>query len=226
MNRRDPNAASSSDISTLAAALDELLVYLAVRDRPEPADVIFGLGSDCRAVADRVVELFRMGLAPRVLFTGGRGRLTGTLPGTEAGFLRDVAVERGLPCGSIILEEESTNTLENFLLSAALLARRHITPKRAILVAQPVLQRRAWATAQRQWLGVEFLNCPPEASTIWDRSDTAAIAGLGELAIGEIERLQRYALQGHVEPQDIPPSVTRAYHTAARELAEFRKHTA
>jgi uncharacterized SAM-binding protein YcdF (DUF218 family) len=213
MNQRDPNAASSSDISTLAAALDELLGYLAVRDRPEPADVILGLGSDCRAVADRVVELFGMGLAPWVLFTGGRGRLTGTLPGTEAGFLRDVAIERGLPSGSIILEEESKNMLENFLLSAALLAHRHITPKRAILVTQPVLQRRAWATAQRQWLEVEFLNCPPEASTILDRSNATAIISLSVLAVGEIQRLQWYAANGHVKPQDIPPSVTRAYQT-------------
>lgn len=221
MKQRDPGAASSSDISTLAAVLDQLLAYLAVRDLPQPVDVILGLGSDSPDVPERVVELFGMGLAPWVLFTGGRGRLSGTLPGTEAAFFRDVAIRRGLPPESIILEEESTNTLENVRLSAALLSRRKMASKRVILVTLPVLQRRAWATARRQLPAIELLNCPPEARVPMDRSNVTEIAKLGELAVGEVQRLQRYAAKGHLEPQDMSASVIRAFQTATRELAEI-----
>jgi len=224
MKQRDPGAASSSDFSTLAAALDKLLAYLAVRDSPEPADVILGLGSDSPDVPHRAVELFDGGLAPRVLFSGGRGRLTGTLSGTEAAFFRDVAIRCGLTPEWIIVEEESTNTLENVQLSAALLRHRNVACNRVILVTQPVLQRRAWATARRQWPGVELLNCPPEAHARSDRSNATEIVRLSELAVGEIRRLQRYAAEGHLEPQNIPATVIRAYETAVWELAEFREN--
>lgn len=203
----------------MVAALDELLDYLAMSDEPQSADIILGLGSDSTDVPERVVELFDMGLAPWVLFAGGRGRLTGNLQGTEAAFLKEVAIERGLPAESILLEEQSTNTLQNIRCSAALLSKHKIIPSRVILVTQPVLQRRAWATARRQWAGVEFLNCPP-------KTDATLTKRLSELAVGEIKRLQRYAAKGDIEPQEMPARVINAYQTAKRPLADLKGSSA
>jgi len=208
MDQHDALVVSPADARALSGALHVLVAYLALRDTPQPADVIVGLGSDCRDVAERVAELFRMGLTSRIVFAGGRGRLTGALAGTEAGFFKGVAVQLGVPSGLILLEEESTNTLENIRSSAALLARHGITPGRVILVTQPVLQRRAWATARRQWPGVEFLNCPPD--TCADVASASELMRLCDLAVGEMERLRRYAAKGDIEPQCIPAHVGRA----------------
>jgi hypothetical protein len=189
-----------------------------VRDNPRPADVIVGLGSDSADVADQAANLHRLRLAPLILFSGARGRLTGALPGTEAEFLKERAIERGVAPENILLEEKSTNTLENIRLSAALLRRDGIGPRRVILITQPVLQRRAWATALRQWREVECLNCPPPANACLDWGDPDRIAKICAVALGEIERLRRYSATGDIEPQRPPANVERAYRTI-RSLA-------
>lgn len=198
---------------TPAEALEALIAYLAVRDHPRRADLIVGLGSDSADVADHAATLHRLGLAPLILFSGGRGRLTGALPGTEAEFLKERAIECGVAPEDILLEATSTNTLENIRFTAALLRRGGLEPRRVILITQPVLQRRAWATALRQWREVECLNCPPPANAGLDWGDPDRIARIQALALGEIERLRRYAATGDIEPQRLPAGVERACRT-------------
>jgi hypothetical protein len=204
-------------------ALETLIAYLAVCDEPRHADMIVGLGSDSADVAHQAADLHLLGLAPLILFSGGRGRLTGALPGTEAEFLKERAIERGAAPENILLEETSTNTLENIRFSAALLRREGLEPHRVILITQPVLQRRAWATALRQWREAEFLNCPPPAKAGLDGADPDRIASMRALALGEIERLRRYSATGDIEPQRLPADVERAYRTIrALTLPRFR----
>ncbi len=196
-------------MSELFAALDVLLDYLAVSDEPRPADVIIGLGSNSAAVAHRAAELFADGLAPWVLFAGGHGAGSGELTLPEADFLKQSALAAGLPEAAILTERTSTNTGENFARGFALLAAHGIAVERAILIAQPARQRRAWATALRRQPDVAFLNCPPP------RPDLAALAPpalatLARLAVGEVERLADYPARGFIIPQDIPEPVARA----------------
>lgn len=85
-------------------------------DYRRPADVIVVFG--CRvtksgvpsmALADRVktgVELYRQGLAPRLVFSGGPG--DGEIHETEA--MRDLAIELGVPSNAIDLDREGLNT--------------------------------------------------------------------------------------------------------------------
>jgi uncharacterized SAM-binding protein YcdF (DUF218 family) len=202
-----------AEIAAPAEALETIAAYLAVRDSPRNAGLIVGLGSDSADVADQAANLHRLGFAPLILFSGGRGRLTGALPGTEADFLKERAIERGVAPQYILTESESTNTLENVRFSVALLGRLRIAPTRVILVTQPVLQRRAWATVQRQWQAVECLNCPPQPNLRVGWEDPGHIAGISAVALGEIERLRRYSLTGDIEPQCLPANVERAYRT-------------
>ena len=60
------------------------------------------------------VELWRAGVAPRVVFTGG----VGDYPPSEAAAAADYARSLGLPDSAIDLEEKSTSTLENASFSA------------------------------------------------------------------------------------------------------------
>ncbi len=96
--------------------------YLGMHQAPEQADVIVGFGNFNTNIARRAAELYRQGLAPVVLFTGGLGRNTeGLLPEPEAVRFARVAMECGVPETAILLEPESTNTAENILFTRRLL---------------------------------------------------------------------------------------------------------
>ncbi len=66
---------------------------------------------------EHAVDLWRRGLAPRIVFTGG----VGDFPPAEAVAASNLALELGVPAGAIALEERSTSTEENAANAAALL---------------------------------------------------------------------------------------------------------
>lgn len=88
----------------IAAYLD------ATTNPPEQADLVFVPGTRLPDPARIVAELVADGVAPLVLVTGGINRLTGA---NEAAALRSELVSLGVPHGRILVEDRSTNTLEN-----------------------------------------------------------------------------------------------------------------
>jgi uncharacterized SAM-binding protein YcdF (DUF218 family) len=69
----------------------------------------FANGVPSRALADRIdtgIELYRAGLAPRILFSGGPG--DGAIHETEA--MRRYAVRRGVPDSAIAVDVDGINT--------------------------------------------------------------------------------------------------------------------
>jgi hypothetical protein len=69
-------------------------------------------------------------MTTHIIFAGKRGRLTGFLSGTEASFLSEIAVRNGVPQSAIMVEEDSTNTLENIQCAWTRLSRESIQAKR------------------------------------------------------------------------------------------------
>jgi uncharacterized SAM-binding protein YcdF (DUF218 family) len=94
---------------------------VARRDERGPADVILVVG---RALAgnavtpvfaarlEHAVELFRSGLAPRIVVAGG---LTGDATRTEAAAGREHLLALGVPAEAIVCEDRSRHTLENLV---------------------------------------------------------------------------------------------------------------
>ena len=74
------------------------------------------------------VGLFHDGAANFLLMSGGRNGLS--MP--EAVLMRTLAVEEGVPEGSVVLESKSTRTLENAFFSIAIMKKRGWT--RALVV--------------------------------------------------------------------------------------------
>lgn len=137
-------ATSRPVLSILARSLGR---PLEVRDDETVVDAIVVLGAPaapggalsavCRERVDHAVALFRRGIAPVVLFTGG-----GT-PETppEAPIMADYARGLGLPEEAIRVESQSRNTGENAAMSASMLrAEGH---RRVWVVSQPFHLRRA-----------------------------------------------------------------------------------
>lgn len=111
---------------------DVLALPLIRNEVPQPADVVIVLGAGTRRGpdplptqaklrTDKGIELWRAGLAPTVMISGGKSKVTGLI---ESNIMAGYAIERGLPSEKILLEEHSTSTRENAEESLKLMAER------------------------------------------------------------------------------------------------------
>ena len=122
----------------MAGAAVVVLLYKQVRDeavqddsRPAQAIVVFGAAEyagrpspTLRARLDHALVLYRRGLAPKVVTTGGPG---GDANFTEAGVARNYLVEHGVPPENVLVENESATTDQTVVLVAEMLSRNRIT---------------------------------------------------------------------------------------------------
>ena len=149
----------------------------ATGDPLEPADAILVLGRRLQADQPTAVfearlahaaDLWRRGLAPRILVAGG---LTGRASRSEAEAGRAWLLDHGLPAESVRTEDQSQHTLENlFLLRQTL---RLEDWREVILVSDALHLARAGALARG--LGLEVRRspapaCPPTPGSLaWYR---------------------------------------------------------
>lgn len=176
------------------------------------ADCIIVLGSHDTRVAERGAELFLGDWAPLVVFSGGLGSLTsGIWTRPEAEVFADVAVSRGVPRERTLLESRSTHTGENVDFTRQLLAERGQTPRRAIAVQKPYMERRTLATFASHWPDLEVVVTSPQIEL--DDYATGAIArdDVIHIMVGDLQRLMVYASKGWSAPQEIPAEVMAAY---------------
>lgn len=124
-------------LAALAIGGSALLAYAAyrineqgARDERRPADAVVVLGAaQFNGVAggvfaarlDHAVELFRAGLAPYLIVTGGKQPGDRT---TEAATAKAYARARGVPAGRILMEDTGRSTLES-LQNVVVVMRSH-----------------------------------------------------------------------------------------------------
>ncbi|MBU8898953.1 YdcF family protein [Corallococcus sp. H22C18031201] len=111
------------------------------RERAEPADALVVLGArvlpggvasgPLQARVEKAVALYRQGVAPRFVFSGG----VGVNPPSEARVMALLAMRLGVPSEVITLEEESHSTEQNASHSAELL--RALGARRVVVVSDP-----------------------------------------------------------------------------------------
>jgi hypothetical protein len=197
-------------IDQVRQALETLIPFLAITDDIPSADLMVVLGSNYMDVPNHAAQLYKQGYASQLLFSGKRGRLSEGIPEhlTEAEFFRDLALRAGVPPSAILLETKSTNMLQNIQFTIEPVSKHG----RVMLVTQPVLQRRAWATAQKWWPSqTAIVNCPPPWRPTFQTAGWSELLGLARLAVGEIERLPEYGKKGDLAPQIITLAVFEAY---------------
>ena len=191
--------------------------YMRLRHELVPCDLILVLGSNDTRVAEHAADLYRRGLAPRVLFSGNSGRLTRHLfDRPEAEVFADIARRLGVPEEAILLEPRSTNTGENIVFSRELLAARGLDPERFIVVQKPYMERRAYATFMQQWPGKEIRMASPPLD--WDDYPNELLSKevILPLLVGDVQRMRLYAEKGFQIPQPIPDAVWAAYEELVR----------
>ena len=178
----------------------------------EPADLIFVLGSHDLRVADHAADLFHRGLAPLVVLSGGLGRLTaGSWTRPEAEMFADVLRARGVPETAVLLEARSTNTGENIRFTRELLAARNLPVRSIIAVQKPYMERRAFASIQKQWPEVAVrVSSPPVAFEHYVQADPSRDEVI-HIMVGDLQRILEYPRLGFMTPQAVPADVRHAY---------------
>ena len=194
----------------LAAAL-VLWDYHRLNHDITPAEGILVFGSSDLRVAEHAADLFLRGLAPWILLSGARGRMTKDWPETEAEAMARIGRERGVPDEAFLIENRATNTGENIRFSRELLASRGITLTKGILVQKPYMERRSIAALEVQWPDASFLASSPSMGF----QEYCAGALTPELVIaamtGDFQRILDYPALGFASPQEVPGEVMEAY---------------
>lgn len=177
--------------------------HLVVEDPLRAADAAFCFGSRDRRVAPVAAALHRRGLAPRVLVTGGADPSLGV---AEADRMARALRAGGVAADRIVVERAARHTGENVALGVAAL--RAVAPaRRLLLVSWPLAARRCRATFGARHPEVEVVSVPalPAAGVRWGPTWRRV-----RLALGEIDRLERYGASGDVAVVPVPRPVRDA----------------
>jgi len=168
------------------------------RDERRPAAAIVVLGAAqfdgrpspvFKARLDHALDLYRAGVAPFLVMTGGNAAGDWT---TEADVARAFAIEQGVPAAAILLEDRGRNTLESLRAVAALLRGRGVTD--AVFVSDRTHMLRVLRIARDQ--GMTAWGSPTETSPVeadFGRRFDATVHELGALAL--------YFVAGDVTPE-------------------------
>ena len=181
-------------------AAEYLAMPLLVRPDVDRADVIVVLGGGLfpngaltSASLQRAlygVDLYRRGLAPRVLFSAG---ITGEAPRPEAEAMADFARKAGVPGDAVVLERVSHTTYESAVEVTKILRQRGF--RRALLVTDTTHMYRGQLAFRRQ--GVEVLPAPTHTREGLRYSPGGRLA-LFYAALHEYGGLVYYKIRGRI----------------------------
>ncbi|TXH77812.1 MAG: YdcF family protein [Lysobacteraceae bacterium] len=154
-------------LSIWLAGVSLYIVMVGERDDASQADAIVVLGAaayDARpspVFQERIrhgIALYRRGLAPVLIFTGGFGGQGARF--SESQVARRYAQRQGVPERAILIETISRNTRENLRQAAALMRLRDL--RRAIVVSDPLHMARALRICRE--IGIECAGSPTPTS--------------------------------------------------------------
>ncbi len=149
------------------ASLAAVLVW-EHNDQTKPVGAIVVLGAAqydgkpspvLKARLDHAIALWKLGIAPALIVTGGRG--TGDTT-SEAAVSRKYVMQRGVPDAAILLESEGRTTSQSIAGVAAIMAARH--RRDVLLVSDPFHMFRLAIVARRH--GLDASTSPTPTSPI------------------------------------------------------------
>ncbi|KUF17258.1 YdcF family protein [Streptomyces silvensis] len=213
--------------STLTAAQrdDVHLVwqYHQLHHEPRPCSAAIGLGSHDLGVATATAELYRDGLFPVIVFSGGNSPTTAArFPRGEAVHYREHALDLGVPDEAILLETAAGNTGENITLSREVLRVAGVDVSSLLLISKPYMERRSYATCRKLWPEVEIV-CASEPLTFDDYVKSIGDEKLVvDMLVGDLQRVIEYPKRGFALEQEVPTEVHAAYERLLRSGFDSR----
>lgn len=176
------------------------------------AELILVFGSSDLRVAGHAADLWKAGYAPRILFSGARGRMTGGWVETEATAMAKVALATGVPEECVLREDLATNTGENIRFSRELLQSRKIPHGSAIVVQKPYMERRTFAALEVQWPELKCrISSPPMEFEDYCTEELPPALVIAAMT-GDFQRILDYPALGFASLQEV----------GAKEMAAYR----
>lgn len=177
----------------------------------QPVDAIVALGNMDIRIAEKAAELWRKGLAPIVVASGGVGRLTPkNWKGSEAAKFAEVMYGAGVPHEAVIVEDQATNLPENIQLSLKALKADGKEARRLILVALPFAERRILGICKKQFSDVEVLMSSPDTAYAEFPNEAISKEEALNLIAGELDRLHKFPAKGFSVPEEVPQDILEA----------------
>ncbi len=195
-------------------ALEVAWDYMRLVHPPGRADAILTLGSFDPQAAVHAAALWRRGLAPVVIMSGGIAHRGGVLDTgwtrSEARVFADVALREGVPETALLLEDKAQNTGDNFTLGLAVAAAAGLRPRKLLVVAKPYMTRRGFATGGKLCPGIELLmQCEAIDVVRYFAREPDPDRTLLAL-VGDLHRIIVYPRLGFQVAQDVPATVIEA----------------
>lgn len=130
--------------------IKKITEYIFLKSNPQKADLALVFGTRHKEAIDKVFELYQAGLVPKIVVSGGQNRVTGE---NEALEMSKILIARGVDRNDIILENKSTNSLENVLFSKQVIGEQFgfSNIKKIIAVVKHYHSRRALMTLKRHF---------------------------------------------------------------------------
>ncbi|WP_406458823.1 YdcF family protein [Streptomyces sp. NBC_01622] len=177
-----------------------------------PCSAAIGLGSHDLGVATTAADLYRAGLFPVVVFSGGNSPTTRTrFPRGEAVHYREHAMGLGMPDEAILVESKAANTGQNITFSRELLAEAGVEVESLLLISKPYMERRSYATCRKLWPEAEVV-CASEPLELDDYIKSIGDEKLVvDMLVGDLQRVIEYPRLGFAVEQDVPGDVHDAY---------------
>ncbi|MBS0547909.1 MAG: YdcF family protein [Proteobacteria bacterium] len=195
-------------------ALEVAWDYMRLVHPPEHADAILTLGSFDTEAAVHAARLWKQGLAPVVIMSGGIAHKGDVLETgwdqSEARVFADVAMREGVREKALLLEERAQNTGDNFTMGLAVADRAGMRPKKLLVAAKPYMTRRGFATGRKLFPAIELLMQCEEIGVraYFEREADPERAVLA--LVGDLHRILVYPKMGFQIAQDVPATVTDA----------------
>jgi uncharacterized SAM-binding protein YcdF (DUF218 family) len=186
--------------------------YHLMRHTLAPSDCILVLGSHDQRVAVRGAELYLRGFAPKLVFSGGLGRLTKDMWNeSEADLFARIAMDMNVPREAILIENRSTNTGENILFTQQLLQSHGLDPQTFIVVQKPYMERRSYATFKKHWPHKDIVVTSPQIAFEDYATEEIPLEKVISIMVGDLQRIKLYPQKGFQIYQEIPDTVWEAY---------------
>lgn len=188
--------------------------YMRLVHPPVPADAILTLGSFDVHAAVHAAALWKAGLAPVVIMSGGIAHRGGVLDTgwdrPEARVFAEAAGREGVPAEALLLEERAENTGDNFVFGRAVAETAGLRVRRLLVVAKPYMTRRGFATGRKVWPEVELvMQCEDiDVARYFAREADRERALLA--LVGDLHRIMVYPALGFQIEQAVPAPVVEA----------------
>ncbi len=191
--------------------------YMLMHHSLEKADVILVCGSSDIRVAQYSAKLYLDGWAPYIIFAGSgsihnhKRERNIFIDTTEAEVFANIAIEMGVPRESIIIENESQNTGDNYSFALKKAKESNISFNKIISIHKPYMEKRSYAIA-KVWLpNSKIIMSSPPISFENYPNDIQTKEKIINSLVGNTQRMIEYPKKGFQIEMPIPEEVIKAY---------------